>query len=32
MEGGVDGVRWVAAVNQTDDQVVLDGGTTIQAF
>jgi len=31
-EGGVDGDRWVAAVNQTDDQVVLDGGTTIQAF
>ncbi len=31
-EGGVDGDRWVAAVNQTDDQVVLNGGTTIQAF
>ena len=31
-EGGVDGDRWVAAVNQTDGQVVLNGGTTIQAF
>ncbi len=31
-EGGPDGHRWVAAVNQTEDQVVLDGGQTIQAF
>ena len=31
-EGGVDGDRWVSAVDQTDDQVVLDGGQTIQAF
>ena len=31
-EGGVDGDRWVSAVNQTDDQVVLNGGQTIQAF
>ena len=31
-EGGVDGDRWVSAVKQTDDQVVLNGGQTIQAF
>jgi stage II sporulation protein D len=31
-EGGVDGERWVAAVNQTGDQVVLNGAETIQAF
>jgi stage II sporulation protein D len=31
-EGGIDGDRWVAAVNQTGDQVVLNGGQTIQAF
>ena len=31
-EGGVDGDRWVAAVNQTEDQVVLNGAQTIQAF
>jgi SpoIID/LytB domain protein len=31
-EGGVDGDRWVSAVDQTDDQVVLNGGQTIQAF
>jgi SpoIID/LytB domain protein len=31
-EGGVDGDRWVSAVNQTGDQVVLNGGQTIQAF
>jgi stage II sporulation protein D len=31
-EGGADGDRWVSAVNQTDGQVVLDGGQTIQAF
>ena len=31
-EGGVDGDRWVAAVNQTEDQVVLNGAETIQAF
>lgn len=31
-EGGPDGDRWVSAVDQTEDQVVLDGGSTIQAF
>jgi len=31
-EGGVDGGRWVSAVDQTGDQVVLNGGQTIQAF
>ncbi|HET9249390.1 MAG TPA: SpoIID/LytB domain-containing protein [Actinomycetota bacterium] len=31
-EGGVDGDRWVSAVNQTDEEVVVDGGQTIQAF
>ena len=31
-EGGVDGDRWVSAVDQTDDQVVLNAGQTIQAF
>jgi stage II sporulation protein D len=31
-EGGVDGQRWVSAVDQTHDQVVLNGGQTIQAF
>ena len=31
-EGGLDGQRWVAAVDDTLDQVVLDGGETIQAF
>jgi stage II sporulation protein D len=31
-EGGVDGDRWVAAVNQTNDEVIFDGAQTIQAF
>jgi stage II sporulation protein D len=31
-EGGVDGDRWVAAVDQTNRKVVLDGNQTIQAF
>lgn len=31
-EGGPDGERWVAAVRQTDRQVVIDAGQTIQAF
>jgi SpoIID/LytB domain protein len=31
-EGGLDGDRWVAAVDGTEDEVVLDGGATIQAF
>jgi SpoIID/LytB domain protein len=31
-EGGAGGDRWVAAVRQTDRQVVVDGGQTIQAF
>ena len=31
-EGGVDGDRWVAAVNQTNGKVILDGSQTIQAF
>ncbi|MCI0635357.1 MAG: SpoIID/LytB domain-containing protein [Actinobacteria bacterium] len=31
-EGGLDGDRWVSAVDDTLDQVVLDGGQTIQAF
>ena len=31
-EGGTDGDRWVAAVDDTDDRVVVQGGETIQAF
>ncbi|MGZ8604031.1 MAG: SpoIID/LytB domain-containing protein [Actinomycetota bacterium] len=31
-EGGLDGNRWVAAVNATRDKVVVDRGDTIQAF
>ena len=31
-EGGLDGDRWVSAVNQTKDEVVKDGGDIIQAF
>jgi len=31
-EGGADGDRWVAAVRQTDGDVVVDGSATIQAF
>jgi stage II sporulation protein D len=31
-EGGIDGDRWVSAVNQTDDEVVFNGAQTIQAF
>jgi SpoIID/LytB domain protein len=31
-EGGVDGDRWVSAVNQTGNKVVKDAGQTIQAF
>lgn len=31
-EGGLDGARWVEAVDETKNQVVLDGGSTIQAF
>jgi SpoIID/LytB domain protein len=31
-EGGPDGDRWVSAVRQTDKEVVVDGGQTIQAF
>ncbi|HEY7660249.1 MAG TPA: SpoIID/LytB domain-containing protein [Actinomycetota bacterium] len=31
-ENGLDGDRWVSAVNQTRDEVVMDGGSTIQAF
>jgi len=31
-EGGLDGDRWVSAVNQTRDEVVKDSGSTIQAF
>jgi SpoIID/LytB domain protein len=31
-EGGLDGARWVAAVNATKDRVVLDRRDTIQAF
>jgi SpoIID/LytB domain protein len=31
-ESGVDGERWVAAVDGTDDRVVKDAGQTIQAF
>jgi SpoIID/LytB domain protein len=31
-EGGVDGDRWVSAVNQTNDKVILQGNQTIQAF
>jgi len=31
-EGAAEGDRWVTAVRQTDRQVVVDGGQTIQAF
>jgi stage II sporulation protein D len=31
-EGGVDGDRWVRAVNATEGKTVKDGGATIQAF
>jgi SpoIID/LytB domain protein len=31
-EGGVDGDRWVSAVNQTKDEVVKHQGDVIQAF
>ena len=31
-EGGIDGDRWVSAVDQTENLVVKDGGSTIQAF
>jgi stage II sporulation protein D len=31
-EGALDGDRWVSAVDRTDDQVVVDGGDSIQAF
>jgi SpoIID/LytB domain protein len=31
-ESGVDGDRWVQAVNATTDEVVRQGGSTIQAF
>lgn len=31
-EGGTNGDRWVTAVDETDNRVVADGGTTIQAF
>ena len=31
-ESGLDGERWVSAVNQTDNEVVRDGGEPIQAF
>jgi SpoIID/LytB domain protein len=31
-EGGLDGDRWVRAVDDTDDRVVVDAGDTIQAF
>ncbi|HET8526064.1 MAG TPA: SpoIID/LytB domain-containing protein [Actinomycetota bacterium] len=31
-EGGADGERWVAAVRQTNRQVVVKAGQTIQAF
>jgi SpoIID/LytB domain protein len=31
-EGGIDGDRWVEAVDDTNDEVVKDGGSTIQAF
>jgi SpoIID/LytB domain protein len=31
-EAGLDGDRWVEAVDQTKDRVVMDGGTTIQAY
>jgi stage II sporulation protein D len=31
-EGGLDGDRWVAAVDDTDGQVVVSGGQSIQAF
>jgi SpoIID/LytB domain protein len=31
-EGGVDGDRWVSAVNQTGGRVITEGNQTIQAF
>jgi SpoIID/LytB domain protein len=31
-EGALDGDRWVRAVDDTDDRVVVDAGDTIQAF
>jgi SpoIID/LytB domain protein len=31
-EGGLDGNRWVAAVDATNDRVVTQGGAPIQAF
>ncbi|MEX2420423.1 MAG: SpoIID/LytB domain-containing protein, partial [Actinomycetota bacterium] len=31
-ESGLDGERWVSAVDDTDDEVVLAAGETIQAF
>jgi stage II sporulation protein D len=31
-EGGPDGNRWVAAVDETEGKILLDGGQTIQAF
>ncbi|HJS26879.1 MAG TPA: SpoIID/LytB domain-containing protein [Actinomycetota bacterium] len=31
-EGGVDGDRWVSAVNQTSNKVIMEGNQTIQAF
>jgi SpoIID/LytB domain protein len=31
-EGGLDGDRWVAAVDETKNEVVVEGGETIQAF
>jgi SpoIID/LytB domain protein len=31
-EGGLDGDRWVRAVDETRDRVVVDAGDTIQAF
>jgi SpoIID/LytB domain protein len=31
-EGALDGDRWVQAVDETDDRVVVDAGDTIQAF
>ncbi len=31
-EGGTDGDRWVQAVDHTEDKVVAEAGTTIQAF
>jgi SpoIID/LytB domain protein len=31
-EGGTNGDRWVSAVDDTDNEVVAEGGATIQAF